>query len=955
MSALSRAPWLALLLVAAAAGAEPVVKSPNDSRDYRALELANGMRVVLVSDPETDKAAASLDVNVGSSSDPAGREGLAHFLEHMLFLGTERYPEPGEYQRFISAHGGSQNAYTAFDHTNYFFEVDKDSLEPALDRFAQFFVAPLFTARYVERERQVIDSEYSARRRAEGRRIFAAERAVMNPEHPLSRFAVGSSETLADRDGDPVRERLIEFYRRHYSAHLMTLTVVGREPLEVLERWVRERFEAVPRNDVEPLSITVPIYRPGTLPARLEVVPIKEQRSLTLTFPIPPVERYWREKPTALIAHLLGHEGPGSLLAALKRAGWADALHAGLGFDHPSAATFEVTIKLTPEGLARRDAVVAAVFDELRLIEREGVKRWIYEEQRRLAELRFRYRERPSAVALAREIAANLHRYPSAEVLRGPYAFERFDPPRVRAYLERLRPDNVLVTVVAPGLETDSEAPRYETAYRLRRAAPALLAEWSRGSPLAGLALPGPNPFVPARLDLFPGEEAGRPQRLVEEPGLTVWYRKDTSFRVPRASFYFSLRSPLANDSPRHAVLTRLLVDLVNDQLDAFVYPARLAGLDYSLYTHVRGLSVRIEGYDDRQAVLLERILAALRAPRLDPERFRILRADLIRRLANRRDDSPYQRAADELRNLLLVPSWSPEQRLAAAGRIGLADLERFVPELLGRLEVVALAHGNLTRARALALGARLRAALAAPARPVTVARGEVVRLTPGAGALRLIDSPQPDSAVIAYYQGRDRSEPERARMALLAQLLSAPFFEELRTERKLGYIVYATPMNLLEVPGIAFVVQSPSVASAALLGEIERFLAAFATRLEQMPASAIEEQRASLLGQILERDRRLAERSDRYWTEIDRALYTFDSRERLAAAVRAVGVEELRRGYRELLLEAPRRLVAAALGSRERAAGGRGPQGTRIADPVAFKAAHSRFPPIAADPAGGG
>ncbi|MEE3214854.1 MAG: insulinase family protein, partial [Pseudomonadota bacterium] len=80
-----------------AAATSPIV-SPHDDRDYRVLTLDNGLEVLLVSDPEADKAAASLNVSVGSAQDPDDLQGLAHLLEHMLFLGTEAYPEADAYQ-----------------------------------------------------------------------------------------------------------------------------------------------------------------------------------------------------------------------------------------------------------------------------------------------------------------------------------------------------------------------------------------------------------------------------------------------------------------------------------------------------------------------------------------------------------------------------------------------------------------------------------------------------------------------------------------------------------------------------------------------------------------------------------------------------------------------------------------------------------------------------------------
>jgi len=130
--------------------AAEVIKSPGDHRQYKALTLSNELQVLLVSDDQAKKSAASLDINIGSGSNPKDRAGLAHFLEHMLFLGTEKYPNAAEYKQFISTHGGSNNAFTSYDHTNYFFDINPQQFEQALDRFAQFFIAPLCTTACIQ-------------------------------------------------------------------------------------------------------------------------------------------------------------------------------------------------------------------------------------------------------------------------------------------------------------------------------------------------------------------------------------------------------------------------------------------------------------------------------------------------------------------------------------------------------------------------------------------------------------------------------------------------------------------------------------------------------------------------------------------------------------------------------------------------------------------------------------
>ena len=133
-------------------------QSPNDDNAYRFITLENQLQVLLISDPETKKAAAALDVMVGSGDNPPGREGLAHFLEHMLFLGTDKYPDAAEYEEYTTEHGGTRNAYTSSEHTNYFFDIDQAFLPEALDRFAQFFIAPRFDAQYVLREKNAVEA-----------------------------------------------------------------------------------------------------------------------------------------------------------------------------------------------------------------------------------------------------------------------------------------------------------------------------------------------------------------------------------------------------------------------------------------------------------------------------------------------------------------------------------------------------------------------------------------------------------------------------------------------------------------------------------------------------------------------------------------------------------------------------------------------------------------------------
>ena len=96
-----------------------IIKSRSDDREYKLLTLENDLQVLLISDPEADKSAASMDVNVGSAAEDKNFQGTAHFLEHMLFMGTAKYPDEKEYSQYLKENGGYSNAYTSWTNTNY--------------------------------------------------------------------------------------------------------------------------------------------------------------------------------------------------------------------------------------------------------------------------------------------------------------------------------------------------------------------------------------------------------------------------------------------------------------------------------------------------------------------------------------------------------------------------------------------------------------------------------------------------------------------------------------------------------------------------------------------------------------------------------------------------------------------------------------------------------------------
>lgn len=190
---------LSLLFVGSAIAAQPlwqvlpetINKSVSDPREYKAIKLNNDMTVLLVSDPKATKSLAAVSLPVGSIENPDSQLGLAHYLEHMVLMGSKKYPEPSSFSEFLQKHGGSHNASTAPHRTAYYFEVENGALEAATDRLADALAEPLLDPINADKERNAVNAELTMARARDGMRIWQIRSETLNPAHPNSRFAGG--------------------------------------------------------------------------------------------------------------------------------------------------------------------------------------------------------------------------------------------------------------------------------------------------------------------------------------------------------------------------------------------------------------------------------------------------------------------------------------------------------------------------------------------------------------------------------------------------------------------------------------------------------------------------------------------------------------------------------------------------------------------------------------------
>ncbi|MEH0742474.1 insulinase family protein [Vibrio cholerae] len=854
--------------------------SPNDTNQYHYLELDNGLRVLLIHDKNAQKSAAALAVNVGHFDDPEDRQGLAHYLEHMLFLGTEKYPKVGEFQSFISQHGGSNNAWTGTEHTCFFFDVSPTAFESGLDRFSQFFTAPLFNSEALDKERQAVDSEYKLKLNDDSRRLYQVHKELVNPAHPFSKFSVGNIDTLGDREGQSIRDEIVAFHRDHYSADIMTLTVVGPQSLSQLEEWVREKFTTVRNQRLAGKQIEAPYTHPGSTAIRVNVEPVKDLRKIILTFPMPSMDAHYQTKPLSYFAHLLGYEGEGSLMLALKDAGWITSLSAGGGTSGSNYREFTVSCALTPEGLEHIDELVQAVFSYLTLIKAHGFDEWRYMEKRAVLESAFRFQEPTRPLDLVSHLVVNMQHYHAQDIVYGDFMMAGYDEALLRELMGYFTPQNLRITVIAKDLPCDQQAKWYFTPYSVKPLSDEQMALYHVPSALT-FALPEKNPFIAYDLDPLPiAEHQLVPEILENLPGFTLWHMQDSEFRVPKGVVYVAIDSPHAVANPRNIVMTRLCVEMFLDSLAKETYQAEIAGLGYNMYAHQGGVTLTLSGFSQKQPELMAMILKRFAAREFSAQRFETIKAQLKRNWQNSAQDRPISQLFNALTGILQPNNPPYATLLDALDTINVDELARFVDAILAELHVEMFVYGDWTKRDALALGETLKHALRVKNQQYEEALRPLVMLGENGTFQREVHCNQEDSAVVLYYQCEDSSPRNIALYSLANHLMSATFFHEIRTKQQLGYMVGTGNLPLNKHPGIVLYVQSPNAAPIDLIASIDEFLNAFYMVLLELNEYQWHSSKKGLWNQIATPDTTLRGRAQRLWVAIGNKDKEFNQKE---------------------------------------------------------------------------
>ncbi|XP_030383741.1 nardilysin, partial [Scaptodrosophila lebanonensis] len=905
-------------------------KSEGDKKMYRALCLPNGLRAMLISDPRTNEiphkstsfhqeaqqknasstagssntslefyngklAACAVLVEVGSFSEPMKFQGLAHFVEHMVFMGSEKYPGENAFDSFVTKNGGFSNASTSDEYTCFYFDVEEAHFDKSLDYFMNLMKAPLMEQDAMTRERSAVQSEFEQAFMSDDVRRDQILASLATEGYPHGTFSWGNVKSLQDEAQDiELHKALHEFRQKHYISNRMIVCLQAGLSLDELEQLLITHCSDIPSNVDQGLNVKDLHYdkafREQFFQEVFLVKPVEDMCKVEMTWVLPPMIPYYRSKPDSFFAQLLGYEGEGSLCSYLRKRLWCMSIIAG-AFDNNSIySLFNICIYLTDEGFDHLDEVLMATFAWLKLFNDCNTLNDFYKEIQQIADNNFRFQIEVPAFQNVGTMARRIKNLPPKDVLTGFQIYFEYEEEPVNLLKQHLSSFNfnIMITSHIPykDCKYDQKERWFGTQYTTMPIPQKWVDMWQDPQAFPDLALPPPNPFVTTDFRIH-WNEAGRPQisrkpkTLIKDDKCELWFRQDDTFLLPDGFICLYFITPLVRLNVRNYMMAVVYTYLVDFCIAEQLYPAIEAGLTYRLFIGEKGLFLIVNGYNDKLPLLLEIILKVMSTLDLDPAQV-VSFKELKKRQIFNALISAKSLNLDLRLSLLESQRFNMLDRYEILDTIFLDDIQFFKENFHKEMYVQGLIQGNFTEQQALDIMSKvLMNYKSEKIQNFEILNNSLVQLPLGSHYLKVkaLNREDTNSIVTNYYQIGPSDIRQECLMDLVEMIVEEPLFHQLRTQEQLGYSL--SIHQRIGYGVLAFIITVNSQETINRAEYVEQRIEAFRARIPELVQELSDEEflavRESLISGKKLADTSLEDEVMRNWNEIVNMEYFFN------------------------------------------------------------------------------
>ncbi|REL37099.1 insulinase family protein [Thalassotalea euphylliae] len=898
----------ALVLSGAALGtyAGTVNKSPNDPREYHTFTLGNQLEVITVSDPNLKQSAATLSVGVGQYQDPTQFQGLAHFLEHMIFMGSEKYPTPDEFMAFVSENGGRTNAYTAQQQTTYLFTIDSKQFAPALDRLSSAIKQPLFDASMVQKEINAVNSEWLTHRQSDQ---FVQQRAAArtgNLAHPRVQLGVGNLETL-NKDKAALLAELGNFHQDFYSANIMKLVLVGNQTPKQLKKLAKKYFSNIKNKKVERPVTLLPAYQTEHLGQHIYVQSKVKVPLLAVEFAIPNNMSQWQSQANAYVQKLIASQEEGSLLATLTEQGliqFGNVMFMPNAWGNNGSAFIQFV--LTEKGQAQQDTILASTFSYLEQIKSQGISQAHFDELKGLLNLQYEDYRAPAALPLAMQLAQPIFDVPSEHLIDHNFVAKRFNAKQIGDLVDHLTPERARIYHINPEEKVDTELTYAEGGYRVAAITEQELVKW-QSSPLA-VKLPAAQIIEQEEaVEVVLDGDYSSPKKIFSEAGTQVFYSQSTHHKGKEGVLNLALTSTAPSENIDNAVSASLLnVIFIKENQRLLQRAQQRNGVMISPAPNNANNTVfRLFGRSSKQFKLATQLVEEFKELEITERDFK----SALKLVNDSLESMQELKISDQLSfHAMNLTRRSPYQYSVKATRKALANaslekVQAMHQQILNNNFVDIYAHGNFAPNKLIEFAKQTRELLGkSEMQPWYIASEFSVKQ--GSAVVKKVSVKQDGVGLVDTYIYPEQSAKVLAQLHLLNRLSSTPLFKELRTNQQVGYVVRSYEENIHDYPALSVMIVSDNTNLQQLKERIESFQIGFYNALEQVDEKAITQLANSVADELSKKPENIFVEVGHFIQDWEQNKHSFSTKAQQIRDIKATTKADLLALYKDMFIQ---------------------------------------------------
>lgn len=932
-----------------------IITFPSDHRKYKYLKLDNGLSVLLVENNRAQMAQAIMRVGFGSFHEPNEFPGLAHFLEHMLFLGTKKFPEAGEYQSFITNNSGSYNAVTEERHTQYHFDIELNKFKDALDRFSQFFISPLFNSDCAVRELQAVNNEFMDTLVVDGRRFDQIDKLMANRKHPYSRFSSGNQETLREDELEQILQQLKFHYRQYYKANHMTLVLTSHHSLQELENFAKTFFSQIPNASIGlPNTFKEKRIVESSLGHTAYIESKEESRRLLVRFYINQNQSIESEMARRYIVYMLANTSEGSLSDRIKEAGWIEFdSSAEVYFNDKRQIEFRLTFSLTETGLLFIDEITSMTLNYINFIKKEGVKLEFFNIIKASDQRGLNYEA--NLINDGFTFLHNLQLYPVEYAFVGQRLLEStpFPDKMVKTILEQLThksmqrvvfdknlddhfntmtrivftkeqlsmldifPEHIIQLILDnisdPNHVEELPTEHYSSAlYKIVPFTQEQLNTWSE-TPQLDFALPTKNPYLPT--DFSSKKISGKynhPTLILNDNRLRVWFSEDFHFNKPRAFTTCLFLSKIISDTALNCVHGEFYQFLLENEINKkMLRHLESAGTSWSTDDISRGFTVSVNGYSHKHVDILLKIIDIMSS--FIPDSNSITETQNVFRHAilMSSKENILEQCGDYLEVLIDRFGYEKEEMLEVLEKVNADSMKQYIESFISGLKLELYTHGNLWPQEVIELGKTILKKLNVQSSNIDPIQQSIIHLPPASSFQYLFKTELENNAVMLFLQAPDNSTETSCLLALLQSIIHPSCFHQLRTVEQLAYNVSCSEFYYINTRGLKFCIESTSYNASYLLGKLESFISCFikeCSNISEDMFQSYKQSRIEIVNSIMKSPSSPSEYAGFFLSRLTSGKYHFDETFKLVETMSKITLKKLNAFYQELVSPKTRR-----------------------------------------------